>query len=129
MYKEILIIDKNKRTLNMLRSVLDEHHHVEVLTDGSSAIKRLEEGAYPDLIIMDPDLPDQPNWQLVERLSHDPCYSSIPLMVVSNRCEEETRDKVIANRVMDYFFKPFNPISVLRSVENIFVSRAMGPVY
>ena len=128
MNKEILIIDNNRPTLNLLKSALNEHH-VEVLTDGKSVLKRLEEGSCPDLIIMDPDLPDQPDWQLVEQLSHHQTFSSIPLMVLSDGCEEEIRSRVIANRVMDYFFKPFNPASVVRSVENIFFSHAAGPVY
>jgi DNA-binding response OmpR family regulator len=128
MNKEILIVERNKPTLNILKTVLNDHH-VEVLTDGRSVLKRLEEGGCPDLIIMDPDLPDQPDWQLVEQLSHHHAFSSIPLMVLSDGGEEETRSRVVAHGVMDYFFKPFNPESLARSVENIFVSRAMGPIY
>lgn len=128
MNKEILIIDHNKLTRNLLMAALNEHH-VEVLTDGRAALKRLEEGKRPDLIIMDADLPDQPDWQLVEQLSHHQVFSSIPLMVMSDGCEEEIRTRGIANRVMDYFPKPFNADSVVRSVENIFFSSAMGPIY
>ncbi len=128
MHKEILIINHNKPMLNLLRKALNGHS-VEVHTDGQAAMKRLEEGLSPDLIILDADLPDQPDWQLVERLSHHQEYASIPLMVLSDGCEEEIRTRSIANRVMDYFPKPFNMASVVRSVENMFFSFAMGPVY
>jgi len=129
MCKEIMIIDDSRPTLNMLQSILKTHHNVESYPDGLSAMRRLREGGQPDLIIMDPDLPDHPDWELVKHLSSHYQYASIPLMVLSDRPEHETRQQVVANGVMDYFLKPFNPISLMRSVDNILMSTSMGPIY
>jgi DNA-binding response OmpR family regulator len=129
MRKEIMIIDDSKPTLSMLYAILKTHHKVESYADGLSAMRRLSDGAQPDLIIMDPDLPDHPDWQLVKHLSTHYQYSSIPLMILSDGPEQETRQQVVANGVLDYHLKPFNPISLMRSVDNILMSTAMGPIY
>jgi len=124
-----MIIDDSKATQYMLQSVLKSQHTVVALSDGAGALKWLQEGSIPDLIIMDPDLPDQPDWGLVRQISTDHRYSSIPLVVLSDHDEEETRARVIDHGVTDFFLKPFNPISLMESVENILASHAMGPIY
>ncbi|MGL6268707.1 MAG: hypothetical protein ACRC2O_12325, partial [Chitinophagaceae bacterium] len=56
-------------------------------------------------------------------------YSSIPLMVISNQPEENTRLNAIKYQVVDFFQKPFNPLNLLESVDNVLVGNAAYKVY
>jgi two-component system chemotaxis response regulator CheY len=129
MRKEIMVIDDSPAIRYMLQTILKKHYKVISVPDGVSAMYYLRQSAHPDLIIMDPELPDLADWELVRHLSGSHLYSSIPLMVISNESEEDTRSKSVLFGVMDFFLKPFNPISLLESVDNILVGNAMGKVY
>jgi DNA-binding response OmpR family regulator len=129
MRKDIMVIDGSKAIRYMLHTILKKNYKVISVPDGVSAMYYLRESAHPDLIIMDPELPDLGSWELVRHLSGSHLYASIPLLVISNQPEDETRVKAINYGVMDFFQKPFNPLHLLDSVENILVGNAMGKVY
>ena len=108
MRKEILVIDDSKAIRFMLHTILRKHYKVTSVADGVSAMYCLRKNALPDLIILNPDMTDFPNWELVKYMQSSHLYSSIPLVVLSNQPEDEIRVNSIKYGVVDFFQKPFN---------------------
>jgi DNA-binding response OmpR family regulator len=129
MRKEILVIDDSKAIRFMLHTILRKHYKVTSVADGVSAMYCLRKNALPDLIILNPDMTDFPNWELVKYIQSSHLYSSIPLVVLSNQPEEETRVNSIKYGVVDFFQKPFNPLRLLESVDNVLVGNVHSKVY
>jgi CheY-like chemotaxis protein len=119
MKKEILIIDDSRPIRFLLHTILQKHYKVTSVPDGLSAMFYLKEETNIDLIIVDPDLPDMPNWELVKHLSTSFFFRSIPIIAVSNQPLEITRSQAMKFNIAGFYMKPFNPLEILEAVDNI----------
>ena len=113
----------------MLHTILKKHYKVISVPDGLSAMYYLRNAQQPDLIIMDPELPDFSDWELVRYLTGSHLFSSIPLIVISGENEEDTRAKSVNYGVADFFLKPFNPLRLFEAVDNLMVNRIAEKIY
>lgn len=119
MKKSILAIDDSKAIRFLLQTVLGKDHQVVTAPDGSSAMYWLSKTKIPDLIITDPQMPDMKDWELIEELSSSIIYRNIPIVVISSLNRELTKMKCEEYGVAEYFFKPFNPVALLESVNEM----------
>ena len=125
MKKQILAIDDSKAIRFLLQTVLGKEYMVITAPDGCSAMYWLSKKNFPDLIIIDAQLPDMENWELVEQLSMSGLYKDIPMIVLSSLSNTETTTKCNQYGVAEYFTKPFNPIELLEKVNKISTTRDM----
>jgi len=119
MKKQILAIDDSKAIRFLLQTVFGKKYQVITASDGCSAMNWLTKKNLPDLIIVDPQLPDMENWELIEHLSSSGLYGRIPLIVLSSFDKKETQLKCKELGVDQFFLKPFNPVDVVKAVDNI----------
>ena len=116
MKKRILAIDDSKAIRFLLQTLLSKNYQVITAPDGCSAINWLSQNDLPDLIIVDPQLPDMQNWELIEQLSTSGLYGNIPMIVLSALDKSETQAKCLEFGITSYFTKPFNPIDLMEVV-------------
>jgi len=119
MKKQILAVDDSKAIRFLLQTVLGKEYQVVTVPDGCSAMYWLSKRNFPHLIIADPQLPDMENWELIQQLSSSGIYNAIPIVVLSAMDKEETREKCIEYGVLKYFLKPFNPVELVSSVNEL----------
>ena len=122
MKKQILAVDDSKAIRYLLQTVLGQDYHVVTVPDGFSAVYYLSNRSQPDLIIVDPQLPDMENWELIQQLSTSGMHGGIPVMVLSALAQQETELKCMEYGVVRYFMKPFNPIELLDAVRDLVVT-------
>src|ERR1700681_8266 len=119
MKKQILAIDDSKAIRFLLQTVLGKEYQVVTVPDGYSAMYYLSHRAMPDLIIVDPQLPDMENWELVQQLSSSGMYGDIPVLVLSGLNISEKETKCLRTNAGEYFFKTFNPVDLLLAIDNL----------
>jgi two-component system, chemotaxis family, chemotaxis protein CheY len=119
MKKQILAIDDSKAIRFLLQTILSKDYQVITMPDACSAMYWLTKKNLPDLIIVDPQLPDMENWELVDQLSSSGIYGHIPLLVLSGLDNQETQIKCSEYEVEKYFLKPFNPVDLLSVINNL----------
>jgi DNA-binding response OmpR family regulator len=129
MRKEILVIDDSKAIRFMLHTILRKHYKVTSVADGVSAMYCLRKNQAPDLIIMNPDLADFPDWELVRYLHGSHLYATIPVIAISNQPEDEARVHAIKYGVVELLQKPFNPLRLLETVDNLLVANTLMKIY
>jgi CheY-like chemotaxis protein len=129
MKQEILAIDDSKAIRFLLQTVLSKDYQVVTMPDGCSAMYWLSKKNLPDLIIVDPQLPDMENWELVQHLSSSGIYGDIPILVLSGLESEETLAKCLEFGVDKYFSKPFNPVDLLQSVNSLMSKQVVNKEY
>jgi len=129
MKKEILAVDDSKAIRFLLQTVLSKDYQVVTMPDGCSAMYWLSKKNLPDLIIVDPQLPDMDNWELVQHLSSSGIYGDIPILVLSGLDLDETRAKCLEYAVGKYFLKPFNPVDLLDSINSLMKKQPVDQEY
>ena len=119
MKKQILAIDDSKAIRFLLQTVLGKEYQVVTAPDGCSAMYWLSKRNLPDVIIADAQLPDLADWELIEQLASSGIYRDIPIIIISSLNKIETQAKCIEYGITEYFTKPFNPVSLMESVEKV----------
>jgi DNA-binding response OmpR family regulator len=128
MKKEILIVECSKAMRFLLHTIFKKHYKVVSVPDGISAMYYLRQGNKPDLIVLDPELSDMPEWELVKHLSLSPLYNQIPLVVISSLDENQLRVNAMKNSVAEYFTKPFNPLKLVESVDMLLMGSTLHKI-
>jgi DNA-binding response OmpR family regulator len=115
----ILAIDDSKAIRFLLHTVLGKEHQVITAPDACSAMFWLAKKNLPDLIIVDPQLPDVQNWELIAEFSSSAIYRDIPLIVLSSLDKDTTAAKCLQYGIAEYFTKPFNPLELNETVKKV----------
>ena len=105
MSKRILVVDDEPMVVQSVRTYL-EAAHFEVLSayDGREAISQFD-AHQPDLIILDWMLPEIDGLTVAERIRRE---SSVPIIMLTARIDEEDRIAGLETGADDYVVKPFS---------------------
>ena len=119
MRQTILVIDDSKAIRFLLQAVLSKDYQVVTAPDACSAMQWLAKKELPDLIIVDPQLPDVQDWELVGEFTSSALYRDIPLIVLSAFDKTTTAAKCYQFGVADFFIRPFNPLELSETVQQV----------
>lgn len=91
----------------MISTVLERRGHAVVLAaDGEEALTRARLEP-PELIITDVNMPRMDGWSLIAALREDPRLSEIPVIVLTEIADEDSRVRGYRLGIEDYVTKPF----------------------
>lgn len=118
---KILAVDDESDLLDLVEYNL-KRGGFEVLRalDGHTALE-LAYSASPDLILLDVMLPDIGGFEILERLRTDDATSSIPVIMLTARHEEEDVLEGFEAGADDYVSKPFSPRELLARIRAVLV--------
>jgi DNA-binding NtrC family response regulator len=119
MKQSILAIDDSKAIRFLLQTVLGKDYQVITAPDACSAVQWLSKRNLPQLIIVDPQLPDVQDWELVSEFTSSILYRDIPLIVLSSFDKTTTAAQCRKYGVAAYFIKPFNPLELSETVHRV----------
>ncbi|MFZ3173115.1 MAG: response regulator transcription factor [Carboxydocellales bacterium] len=106
---KILVVDDEAHIVELVKFNLEkEGYHVEVATDGISAVEKAQR-IIPDLMILDIMLPGMTGLEVCRTLHKSPSTENIPIIMLTAKSEE--LDKVLGLELGadDYITKPFSP--------------------
>lgn len=110
MQEIIAVIDDDKYINDMLRELLtSEGYNVVRAFSGSEAVELLERNA-PDLVLLDLMMPGLSGEQVLP-LIHD-----IPVIVMSAKCDVDSRVNLLMAGAADYITKPFDTRELLARI-------------
>jgi len=117
--KSILIIDPDKETSQQLVEVLSrEGYYVASASSGHEALNRLH--YFPDLIILNPQLPDMNGLDFLHTIKQKPELAYVPVFILSTK-ETET-DEIISLEIGadDYIIKPVQTSRFIARIRALF---------
>ena len=104
--KLILVVDDEAKMIRFVRMNLElEGFRVSEAGDGLEALDRVREDL-PDLVLLDVMMPKMDGFETLERLRE---ISSVPVIMLTVRGEEEDRIRGLELGADDYVTKPFSP--------------------
>jgi two-component system chemotaxis response regulator CheY len=124
----ILIVDDSATIRKMVRSSLRPLTDAEFVEAGNGleAIEQIALGPVA-LIILDLNMPDMHGVDVLKFLRRHQGWSDVPVVVLTTRGDEASRNTAIEAGATEYLTKPFAPQVLLVAARNLLADTAAGP--
>src|SRR5581483_3545580 len=116
MSKKILVVDDEKKFVNVLRAYLEQAGFAVVTAyDGKSALAAFRREK-PNLVLLDLNLPEMDGLDVARTIRKE---SNVPIIMLTARVEETDRLIGLELGADDYVLKPFSPREVVARVRAV----------
>ncbi len=120
---QLLIVEDNKDILTYLSSCLEGQYNLRIATDGLEGVTQALENI-PDLILSDVSMPNLSGFELCEQLKNNPITSHIPIVLLTAKSDQVSKNQGLAKGADAYLAKPFNKKELLIRLEKLLELRA-----
>jgi CheY-like chemotaxis protein len=110
----ILAVDDVPDNLSILMDILGEDYHMAVANSGARALKIIESGKIPDLVLLDVMMPDMDGFEVCRRIKSNPATAEVPVIFLTAMGQATDVTKGFSLGAADYVSKPADP-SILRA--------------
>jgi two-component system, OmpR family, KDP operon response regulator KdpE len=121
--KLVLVVDDEPRMINFIRMNLElENFRVTSAENGFEAIKKVRD-LLPDCVLLDVMMPDMDGFETLKSIREE---STVPVILLTAKAEEDDKVKGLNLGADDYVTKPFSPRELVTRVKAV-VRRAELP--
>ncbi len=122
---DILVVDDSKVMRDMISACLrpDPSLVVTHAASGLEAIERLSLKPF-DLLVLDLNMPDIGGLEVVEFVRSQDKLKALPILIVTTRSDDGSRERVLAAGASKYLTKPFTPDAILAEVRELLGAEA-----
>lgn len=104
--KKILVVDDDKESLTLLGRMLQTMFQTVLVNSGKDALQAAIR-EIPDLILLDVNMPDMDGFEVCKRLREQPGTRNIPVVMLTNVTNVDSRVRGLDLGADDYISKPF----------------------
>lgn len=124
--KKILLVEDDPFISDIYHIKLGEAGYVvSVATNGLEAVKKLEEGEIPDLMLLDIVMPYMDGRDVLRTMRESAVWKDVPVILLTNISEKQQVEEAFKYGAKDYLIKShFTPSEVIEKVEEVFVQMA-----
>jgi len=116
MAKKIMVVDDEKDIRDTVEMVLEkEGYEVVTATNADDALKKVESGEKPDLVLMDIMMPGTPVKDIIPKLKG----IKVAYLSVVRTSEAEKEDLMASKNIVAFIQKPFDVNTLLKKVKSI----------
>ncbi|MBM4431325.1 MAG: response regulator transcription factor [Chloroflexi bacterium] len=110
----VLVVDDEPRMIRFVRMNLElEGYQVSTASTGLEAVEKVRK-EIPDLVILDIMMPEMDGYETLERIRQ---VSSVPVIMLTVKAEEEDKVHGLELGADDYVTKPFSPRELVSRVK------------
>ncbi len=114
--RKILVVDDEERMVRFIRLNLEHDGFlVSEAFNGKQAVQKLRD-VTPDLIVLDVMMPDLNGFEVLEMIRE---ISSVPVIMLTAKSEEDDRVRGLELGADDYVTKPFSPRELVSRVKAV----------
>jgi two-component system, chemotaxis family, chemotaxis protein CheY len=115
----ILIIEDHDAVRLLLGITFKKQYNVVTKRDGMEGLAWLSAGNFPDVIILDMQMPRLNGIGFLRQLRSSGLFSQIPVLLVSGNNDAAENAEVFDLGIVDFIPKPFNPTVLSEKVNSI----------
>lgn len=116
----ILVVDDSPDTRNLIITLLENDYKLMVANGGEEALKLLQSGTVPDLIMLDIMMPGMSGYDVCRQLKADSSTCNIPVIFISAMAGEGNEAQGRALGAVGFLTKPLDPRNVIAQVKEYF---------
>jgi two-component system, chemotaxis family, chemotaxis protein CheY len=121
---EVLVVDDSKVMREMVIACLRAREGLSFTQAGSGleAIERLSLRRF-DLVILDLNMPDIGGVEVIEFVRNQDRLRALPILVLTTRGDDNSRERVLTAGASRYMTKPFAPEVISAEVDALLAAR------
>ncbi len=120
--KTIMVVDDEEAIRMFISSLLEKNYDIVTMCDGHDALIYLSKDHFPDLIILDMEMPKVNGRVFVRRVKYSHKHNRIPIIVISAFNNKLIINSFLKIGVIEYLTKPFKPETLVEMVNKILVT-------
>ena len=126
---EILVVDDSKVMREMVAACLRPNADLAV-TQASSGLEAIEKLSMQrfDVVVLDLNMPDIGGIEVVQFVRGQDKLRDLPIIIVTTRGDDESKNAVLGAGATAYLTKPFTPESILAEVSSALGASGRAPV-
>jgi two-component system KDP operon response regulator KdpE len=109
----VLVVEDEAQMRTFVRAALESHGYQMLLAPTAAEGIRQARSYTPDLVLLDLGLPDADGFQVTRQIRE---YSSVPILIISARSNEQSRVKALDEGADDYLTKPFGAAEMMARI-------------
>ncbi len=113
----VLIVDDDIISLQLLNKILEIEYNVEIADNGHSALEKAFENV-PDIILLDVKMPGISGYEVCEELKKNPKTAEVPVIFISGMSGLDDEKRGFEVGAVDYIVKPLKAPVVYHRVKN-----------
>jgi CheY-like chemotaxis protein len=117
--KTIMVVDDEEAIRMFLTSLLEKDYNIVTMCDGHDALIYLSKSHFPDLIILDMEMPKVNGRVFVRRVKYSYKHNRIPIIVISAINNKLIINSFLKIGVIEYLTKPFKPETLIEMVNKV----------
>ena len=117
--KKILVVDDSGTMLRNVKGWLEETYQVSLANSAAMAIKSLSMNR-PDLVLLDYEMPIVDGNQVLEMLRSEHDFADIPVIFLTSREDDESRESAMALKPEGYLLKSMEPGEIVQAIDDFF---------
>ena len=118
--KSIFIVDDSPTILMSLKTNLEMHgFKVETASDGQDAVNKLNNGANPDLIITDLNMPRMDGFKLIEYIRQMRTFRFKPILVLTTESQLQKRQEAKRLGATGWLVKPVSGNDLIKVIRKV----------
>ncbi|MBF0142191.1 MAG: diguanylate cyclase [Magnetococcales bacterium] len=106
--EKILIVDDEIFNVESLVGLFKSEYKIVVAKNGEQALRAVQSGKMPDLVLLDITMPGMDGYEVCRRLKEEALTRSIPVIFLTSRNDVSSEAQGLALGAVDYIFKPFH---------------------
>lgn len=107
-YPEILVIESNKDTADVIKFNLEPDNYKVVLTNTYQAISIIDSIKPPSAVLVDYCQPFLRSQQIIKHIRSKSAWFAVPIIVMKSRSDLEEITDILALGADDYVYKPID---------------------
>jgi len=104
---KILLVDDDECLLRMVCFRLKRHYEVITASCGEDALKMIDDGLTPDIVLLDIDMPGMDGFEAFSFMRERQAMEYVPIVFFTALTSEENKVKGLKMGAADYLTKPF----------------------
>ena len=123
---KILIVDDTPANITIIANFIKPDFSIRVATSGPEALKILQSGWKPDLVLLDIVMPKMDGIEVCEIIRNDSILKEIPVIFITANTEDEVLASAFEAGGNDYIRKPVNKVELTTRIKAIFDQKKLA---
>lgn len=119
MPKTILVVDDSPTDRLAIMEMVRSFGYLAIEAGSAEEAFSATKASNPDLVLMDVVMPGPSGYEATRKISKDPLYHGVPVIIISNRNKETDKLWGLRQGAKAYLFKPVNVNALQQEIRRV----------